>query len=431
MRIDRAAPCNVNVPVRDAGPAGPRRAGPARPIVIAGSVVVVVVNAIPMASVAHAHVKWFVACNVADEPIPLAAVFTGAFWLFSTLFVALLSVGCAAERTAFGAILARRLDLWSDPLRRRADEFLRATTAIAFALLWADGGLILTPELKATGIWLSAIQALIPIYLFTRATLPAAGAGILILYGYAVAAYGAFHLLDYPVYLGLAAWFMLSVSRNARHLAVRSDVLRWTVALSLLWPSMEKFVYPGWIAPIALAHPELTLGIDVSTFITAAGVVEFGLAFALLWTPLVRRLAALTLALMLVAATFDFGKVDGIGHLLIIAALLVVFADPGSEHPCCRPALAPLVSGTSLLAAIFLYSGTHALYYGPWRPALVPLATGAALLAIMGLYLHGVAHRLVASMTCRFRRWFIDTRWDAGGEDGQTPAVQAGYGAFQ
>src|SRR5262249_24772627 len=125
------------------------------------------------------------------------------------------------------------------------------------------------------------------------------------------------------------------------------------------------------------------------------------------------------------------GKVDGIGHLLIIAALFVVFADPGREHPCCRPALAPLVSGTSLLAAIFLYSGTHALYYGPWRPALVPLATGAALLAIMGLYLHGVAHRLVASMTCRFRRWFIDTRWDAGGEDGQTPAVQAGYGAFQ
>ena len=258
---------------------------------------------------------------------------------------------------------------------------------------------------------------LIPIYLFGRATLPAAGAGILILYVYAVAAYGAFHMLDYPVYLGLAAYFMLSVSRDARHLAVRSDVLRWTVALSLLWPSMEKFVYPGWIAPIALAHPELTLGIDVATFITAAGVVEFGLAFALLWTPLVRRLAALTLALMLVAATFDFGKVDGIGHLLIIAALLVVFADPGKEHPRCRPALAPLVSSAALLATIFIYSGAHALYYGPWRPALVPLATGAALLAIIALYLRGLVHDLVAFVARRLRSR-ADTPQDAWSEAG-------------
>ena len=42
--------------------------------------------------------------------------------------------------------------------------------------------------------------------------------------------------------------------------------------------------YPAWVAAIAVDHPELTLDFDVSTVVTAAGIVEFGLAFALLWT---------------------------------------------------------------------------------------------------------------------------------------------------
>jgi hypothetical protein len=155
-------------------------------------------------------------------------------------------------------------------------------------------------------------------------------------------------MLDYPFFLGLAAYFALSGSKNAKLRAFRFDCLRWTVALSLMWPSMEKFLYPVWIAPILAQHPELTLGFDVGTVITGAGVVEFGLAFALFWTPLVRRFAAAGLALLLFAATFDFGKMDGIGHLMIIALLLLVFADPGRKLVCCRPAAAPLVGGTTL-----------------------------------------------------------------------------------
>src|SRR4029078_12455556 len=108
-------------------------------------------------------------------------------------------------------------------------------------------------------IWISAIQLLIPLFLVARATLPAAGAGILVLYGYGAATYGLFHMLDYPVFLGLGIWFATSVSHNSRIVVFRSDFLRWTVAMSLLWPSMEKFVYPAWVAPIAIEHPELTL----------------------------------------------------------------------------------------------------------------------------------------------------------------------------
>jgi hypothetical protein len=190
-------------------------------------------------------------------------------------------------------------------------------------------------------------------------------------------------MLDYPVFPGLGVWFALSLSRNAKLLAFRSDFLRWTVALSLLWPAMEKFVYPAWVAPIAVAHPELTLGFDVSTVVTAAGVVEFGLAFALFWTPLVRRLAALALVLVLTAATLDFGKVDGIGHLMIIAILFAVFADRDDRPARYRPALAPLVGSMALPATLLLYTGAHTLSYTSLTTPIEPLAGGTALLLLV------------------------------------------------
>jgi len=381
-----------------------------------------VINAIPLAATASAHVKWFVTCEASDEPLPVQAVLTTTFWVFTALFVTVFYIGCKFERTKLGVSFSALLDRLSEPLYTRADCLLRSTAAISFALLWADGEVILTPELKGNGVWLSAIQLLIPIYLFGRATLPAAAAGIVVLYGYGVATYGLFHMLDYPVFLGLAAYFALSASQNAKWNSLRFDFLRWSVAFSLLWPSMEKFLYPGWIAPIAATHPELTMGIDVATFITAAGVVEFGLSFALLWTPLVRRFAALGLALLLFGATFDFGKIDGIGHLMIIVILLVVFADPGRKQLNCRPALAPIVSGATLLAVIFLYTGAHTLYYGASSTAVVPLVTAAALLMVVVLYLQGIAHcilRMIARLS-----WVltIGGQWDRRYDVRNTPA---------
>jgi hypothetical protein len=369
-----------------------------------------VVSAIPMATTASAHVKWFVTCDASNDPLPPQAVFTPTFWLFSALFVTLLYVGCAIEETRLGASLSRLLDRCTAPLHNRTDGLLRAVAAISFTLLWADGGVILTPELKGNSTWLSAIQVLIPIYLIARATLPAAAAGIVVLYGYGAATDGLFHMLDYPFFLGLAAYFALSVSRNAKLRSFRFDCLRWTVALSLMWPSMEKFLYPSWIAPILTEHPELTLGFDVGTVITAAGVVEFGLAFALFWTPLVRRFAAAGLALLLFAATFDFGKMDGIGHLMIFALLLLVFADPGRKQASCPPAVAPLVGGTTLLAVIFLYAGFHTLYYGSSAAAVAPLATGAALavLVVSLLCLPGLARRLLPQIRRRLLLWLIE-----------------------
>jgi hypothetical protein len=350
------------------------------PIIFVGCLLI---GLIAMTDSAWAHVKWFVACNVSDDPLPVGVVFTKTFFLCGALFLTFFYFGCKIEQTAFGVAFSKQLNRLTAPLHRRTDELLRAVAAVSFALLWADGGLILTPELKADDPWLSVIQLLIPLYMFGRATLPAAGAGILVLYGYGTVAYGLFHMLDYPIFVGLGIYFLLSVSQTAELIAFRFNLVRWTVALSLLWPSMEKFVYPAWVAPIAIVHPELTLGFDVDTVMTAAGVVEFGLAFALFWTPLVRRLAALVLITLLTAATFDFGKVDGIGHLMIIAVLLIVVADPGRQYPGCRPVLAPLVSSAAWLATVLFYTGGHALFYKSPNSAVFSLMGGTALLAFV------------------------------------------------
>jgi hypothetical protein len=356
--------------------------GGSRIMSAASSVGCFAVALVAPATPAFAHVKWLVTCNPSDDPLPLQAVFTWAFWLFLILCLALFYCACEIEDTRVGSYFSGVLDRLTAPLRQQADTLLRAAVAVSFALLWADGSVILTPDLRDNHAWLSTMQVLVAVFVSTRATLPSAAAAILVLYGYGVATYGLFHMLDYLFFLGLAAYFALSVSNDPRVHTLRLDCLRWTVALSLMWPAMENFLYPSWVAPIALAHPQITLGFDVDTFATVLGNVEFGLAFTLLWTPMVRRLAAAVLALLLSAVALSFGKLDGAGHLPIVVILLLVSADPGTKNARCRPEIAPVVAGTALLAFIFFYTGGHVLYYGPREAALVPLMSGAALLTV-------------------------------------------------
>src|SRR5260370_16982923 len=61
------------------------------------------------------------------------------------------------------------------------------------------------------------------------------------------------------------------------------------------------------------------------------GVVELGLGFAVGWTSLFRRGAALVLAIMFVMAVFEFGKIDAIGPSPIIVILLAIVADEARD----------------------------------------------------------------------------------------------------
>ncbi|MBO0759158.1 MAG: hypothetical protein J2P54_25235, partial [Bradyrhizobiaceae bacterium] len=355
-----------------------------------------VINVFPLTTTASAKDSWFAVCNVSDNPLPIEKVFTTTFFLSAALFLILFYFVCAIEQTAFGAAVSRFLDRSTEHLHRSREPLLRAVSAVSFAMLLTDSGPILTQisqhfgdwrgfirELNLNANWLPIIQLLIPVYQFSRATLPAAGAAILVLCGYGAVTCGPFHMLDYPVFIGLAVFFLLSVMQTTRAFAFRFDVLRWSVALSLLWPSTEIFVYPSRFAPFAAAHPELTMGLHVDAIVTAAGIVEFGLVFALFWTPLVRRLAALTLVVLLATAALEVGKVDGMGPVVIFAILLLVFVDPGREQPRCRPTLAPLAISGTWLATVFVYAGVHALNRGTQSAVLASFIGAAAALGFV------------------------------------------------
>jgi hypothetical protein len=99
----------------------------------------------------------------------------------------------------------------------------------------------------------------------------------------------------------------------------------------------------------------------------AAGVVEFTLAFALLWTPMVRRVAAIMLVGFFVSACFEFGKIDVIGHSAIIIVLIAIAFDTKAPEPSrLKVTFMPAAYGAALLVFLAAYYGGHRLIYGSW-----------------------------------------------------------------
>ena len=163
---------------------------------------------------------------------------------------------------------------------------------------------------------------------------------------------------------------MLETSSNEGWRKHRFEVLRWAVAIALMWSSLEKFAYPDWFYPLVDEKPFLTFGLSRDVFIPMAGVAEFTMGFGLVWTPLVRRLSAIALFVIFNAAVYPFGRIDLVGHALIMGIIVMIAADHTREiHflPAFRRAIAGVPAG---LAAAFLiigasYWGLHATLYGP------------------------------------------------------------------
>jgi hypothetical protein len=71
------------------------------------------------------------------------------------------------------------------------------------------------------------------------------------------------------------------------------------------------------------------------------------------------------LAGMFIAACFEFGKIDVIGHSCIIAVLLAIVGDNRRQQVSHRHlVLAPVGYAVALVLFLGVYYGTHALLYG-------------------------------------------------------------------
>ena len=314
---------------------------------------------------ASAHVKWFCAYNVAGQPRGLENVLCPDFEQLTGLALVVLLVGCMLERTVVGKALLSVMDWVTSGLRLNTEILLRATCGCFFVALWTMGGVLLTPELKTASAAVPWLQLAIAAGLISRRTLPLSALGIVVLFALAVRDYGLFHLMDYPIFLGLAAYLALMGMQRSLFGIRPLDIVRWSAGMTLMWASIEKWAYPQWTFPLFITHPAMTLGYDGEFFMRAAGVVEFTLAFALMWTPLVRRSAAIMLAGIFISAVLEFGKIDAIGHSAIIMVLLAIAADDVRLPDVRRYLLlAPVGYGTALTGFLAMYYVAHAALFG-------------------------------------------------------------------
>lgn len=327
---------------------------------------------------AFAHVKWFAPYIVDAPPMPVSATLTNLwFWTAIALVVVFFMATRYLEQKSVGEAVLSGLDTISNPLWLRLDDFVRCVIGAFFVAIFAVGGVYLTPDLQTPAEWVSWLQLLIAFGVFSKKTMPLSAAGIILLWVLALTEYDLFHLLDYlALGVAVALYLVLAASNNENWRKHRFEVLRWGVAIALMWSSLEKFAYPEWFWPLVVEKPFLTFGMPRDVFIPMAGVAEFTMGFGLLWTPLVRRLSAVALFIIFNAAVYPFGRIDLVGHALIMAIIVAIAVDPTRElHflPKVRNALrnVPIAIAAALVIFGSAYWGLHLTFYGAkaWVPS--------------------------------------------------------------
>ncbi|SFV28772.1 hypothetical protein SAMN05216456_0595 [Devosia crocina] len=333
-----------------------------------------------LATPAYAHVKWFAPYVVGAAPAPMTETLgNGWFWTGIVLVLAFFAATVFVERSKAGPAISGGLDRLTAPIWTRSDDFMRAIIGAFFVAIFAVGGVYLTPDLQTPNEWVSWLQLLIALLVFSRRTMPLAAAGIIGLWVIALRDYDLFHLLDYlALGVGVAGYLWLAANPEGKWYRHRFAVLRWGVAIALMWSSLEKFAYAEWFYPLVEERPFLTFGMPRDTFIPMAGVAEFTMGFGLLWTPLIRRLSALALIVIFTAAVYPFGRIDLVGHALIMGTLFLIAADPtpsGFNLKGLVPAVGSVPAG--LFAAMVIiagsYWGLHATFYD-YDPTAVTVA---------------------------------------------------------
>ena len=316
--------------------------------------VTLLIGSVPLlglATAASAHVKWFTHTDGRDRPVAPSVLLTPTFG--AVLCVALLLVFAGFLLDGW---IAKR---WPHLLKvgRTTEAFeqrvIRAAAGAYFIFLSSLGGIILTPDLRSAGTWLPVVQFLTALCLVWRRTCIAAGAAILILYGYAIAEFGIFHLVDYVFMLTLSIYLASLSLPWARLASARERILSGGLAFSLAWTAIEKFLYPQWTEAVIATHPVIAMGVPTSLVVVIAAFVEFTLAFYLITGRGLLRVGGVGYMLIFLGAMSPFGKLDIFGHLVIVAILLIT-----------------VLRGTTAMQDAFYWSKRGAVFNAAWITAV-------------------------------------------------------------
>lgn len=301
-------------------------------------------------AVAFAHVKWFSHFTYADRPRTLGEVLTPTFLALAALSTVTIGALAFVDPWLRATRLGKRLDAWLEGYRSESGVVLRVGAGATMLMAW-QAGTLLAPELPALNGALGWAQFVVVLLLLVPQTVPWAGALLAALWLYAAASFGAFHLLDYAFYLGIAFALLVSRARSEKLRALGLPALYLSVGFSLFWVALEKLVYPEWALYVLSQHPALAMGFPLEFFLVGAAFVELSLGHLLILGLLGRTLAlTITVVFMITSSVFG-GKLEIMGHTPVHAALLVFILE-GAGHAYRPPFLAPKrVVNRALLSA--------------------------------------------------------------------------------
>ncbi len=272
--------------------------------------------------VSLAHVKWFAEpWSFADQPTPISQLITPItiglllFTMFALALAVFIDVRLQAI-TWYTQIMA-----WFEARKNYAPLVLRIGLGMTLMLAWQDDKL-LSPDLDISRTEIGWLEFVLALLLIFPRTTPLAGVGVLALYGVGILEHGAFYMLDYFIFVGVAIYLIVANVTNPRVRALRIPALYFSVGFSLFWVAIEKLVYPQWGLAILADREFLTLGLDPLFFLTAAAFVELALGYLFI-IGLLERPMAIVVTLVFFTTSLVFGKVEVIGHTIIHAALIV------------------------------------------------------------------------------------------------------------
>ena len=280
---------------------------------------------------AFAHVKWFSNFSFLDRPLSLEEVVTPLFIGLLALSTIVLGILVFVDRKIEDLPLYQQVKNWLADRQHLSMLVLRIGMGITLILSWQVDTL-LAPYLEINEA-LGWVQFILALLLIFPQTTPLSGAGIVGLWIAGVFEFGGFYMLDYLAFVGIGVYLMLGNAQNAGLKGIAIPALYFCVGFALIWPALEKLVYPAWGLEILANHPILTLGLPPEFFLAAAAFVELALGYILI-IGLLGRPMGLIITLVFFTTTMIFGKVEVIGHTHLHAALIVFMLNgPGKIYP--------------------------------------------------------------------------------------------------
>jgi len=330
---------------------------------------------------AEAHVKWFFDYDVTKPPTPIGEVIDGTFVKMFLVSVAACYLFFLADRYIYEEGILAEFDKKLKLFDNAANYIMRAAAGVFFFALfgwWAFGmgqSFYLTPELKTDAAWVPWLHLILALAVISRYTVFLTGIGVFVLYIAAAFDYGIFHLLDYMIFLGIGYYLTVSQTTHKSWLKSGFIVLFAAAGLTLIWAAVEKFAYAHWTIAVLADKPHVTMGMSPPIFMKVSGFVEFFVTFILLGAvSVVGRLISLGFMSVFVLAVFEFGTLDAVGHLMIVAILwvLIVRGPTDARNMLVLPdkslfTEAYFMTGLYFLAFVMifiLYYGIHYYSYG-------------------------------------------------------------------